>query len=159
MLVLLNQDSNGHEILAEICCIINQVEKCIMHKLYLFFSYFVEYQFPVVASSRDRSLVNAMATEVMRLVSKKVTDTGKFFKCLPYVHLYLKLHGISWWGFLWEKFLHDDIIIWNNHVISRKCKFLFSSWFAHINVISVFTMYNKQPVLGIISATNLRWIR
>jgi len=39
--------------------------------------YFVEYQFPVVATSRDKQEPNAMATEVMRVVSKKVSDTGK----------------------------------------------------------------------------------
>ncbi|XP_072039618.1 C2 domain-containing protein 3-like [Amphiura filiformis] len=42
-------------------------------------SYFVEYQFPVVASSRDKSLVNTMATEVMRLVSKKVSESEASF--------------------------------------------------------------------------------
>ena len=40
-------------------------------------TYFVEYQFPVVATSRDKLQPNAMATEVMRVVSKKVSDTSK----------------------------------------------------------------------------------
>lgn len=41
-------------------------------------TYFVEYQFPVVATSRDDQQPNAMATEVMRVVSKKVTDKCKY---------------------------------------------------------------------------------
>jgi len=40
-------------------------------------TYFVEYQFPVVATSRDKQQPIAMATEVMRVVSKKVSDTCK----------------------------------------------------------------------------------
>lgn len=40
-------------------------------------TYFVEYQFPVVATSRDKQEPNAMATEVMRVMSKKVSDTCK----------------------------------------------------------------------------------
>ena len=34
-------------------------------------TYFVEYQFPVVATSRDKKQPNTMATEVVRVVSKK----------------------------------------------------------------------------------------
>ena len=45
--------------------------------LLLFSTYFVEYQFPVVATSRDKYAPNAMATEVMRVASKKITDDGK----------------------------------------------------------------------------------
>ncbi|CAH1777586.1 unnamed protein product [Owenia fusiformis] len=37
-------------------------------------TYFVEYQFPVVATSRDKYTPNTMATEVMRVVSKKVNE-------------------------------------------------------------------------------------
>ncbi|ELU08216.1 hypothetical protein CAPTEDRAFT_197535 [Capitella teleta] len=37
-------------------------------------TFFVEYQFPVVATSRDKYQPNAMATEVMRAASKKVTN-------------------------------------------------------------------------------------
>ncbi|XP_013378816.1 C2 domain-containing protein 3-like [Lingula anatina] len=37
-------------------------------------TYFVEYQFPVVATSRDKYTLNTMATEVMRVASKKVKD-------------------------------------------------------------------------------------
>ena len=38
----------------------------------------MEYQFPVVAMSRDKHAPNAMATEVMRVASKKVVDNGKY---------------------------------------------------------------------------------
>ena len=41
-----------------------------------FSTYFVEYQFPVVAASRSRRQPSAAATEVMRVVSKKVSDNG-----------------------------------------------------------------------------------
>ncbi|XP_035686866.1 C2 domain-containing protein 3-like isoform X2 [Branchiostoma floridae] len=37
-------------------------------------TYFVEYQFPVAASSRDKGGASAMATEVMRVASKKMKD-------------------------------------------------------------------------------------
>ncbi|KAI8520271.1 C2 domain-containing protein 3 [Branchiostoma belcheri] len=37
-------------------------------------TYFVEYQFPVAASSRDKGGASAMATEVMRVASKKIKD-------------------------------------------------------------------------------------
>ncbi|XP_033742500.1 C2 domain-containing protein 3-like [Pecten maximus] len=37
-------------------------------------TYFIEYQFPVVATSRDKYSPNAMATEVMRVASKNVKD-------------------------------------------------------------------------------------
>ncbi|KAK3100781.1 hypothetical protein FSP39_025242 [Pinctada imbricata] len=37
-------------------------------------TYFIEYQFPVVATSRDKHAPNAMATEVMRVASKNVKD-------------------------------------------------------------------------------------
>ena len=40
-------------------------------------TFFVEYQFPVVATSRDNQQPNAMTTEVMRVVSKKVSDSCK----------------------------------------------------------------------------------
>ena len=40
-------------------------------------TYFVEYQFPVTATSRDKHAGSTMATEVMRVASKKVTDGGK----------------------------------------------------------------------------------
>ncbi|XP_038063110.1 C2 domain-containing protein 3-like [Patiria miniata] len=40
-------------------------------------TYFVEYRFPVTASPREQSLVNNMATEVMRLASKKVDSNGE----------------------------------------------------------------------------------
>ncbi|XP_071786712.1 C2 domain-containing protein 3-like isoform X1 [Asterias amurensis] len=40
-------------------------------------TYFVEYHFPVTASPRGQNLVNTMATEVMRLVSKKVDSNGE----------------------------------------------------------------------------------
>ena len=43
-----------------------------------FRTYFVEYQFPVVATSRDNQQPNAMATEVMRVMSKKVSYSCKF---------------------------------------------------------------------------------
>ena len=39
-------------------------------------TYFIEYQFPVVATSRDKHAPNAMATEVMRVASKNVKDGG-----------------------------------------------------------------------------------
>ncbi|XP_070553573.1 C2 domain-containing protein 3-like [Ptychodera flava] len=39
-------------------------------------TYFVEYQFPVVATSRDKDVPNTMATEVMRVASKKVSSDG-----------------------------------------------------------------------------------
>ncbi|XP_053399357.1 C2 domain-containing protein 3-like [Mercenaria mercenaria] len=37
-------------------------------------TYFIEYQFPVVATSRDKYSPNAMATEVMRVVSRNVKN-------------------------------------------------------------------------------------
>ncbi|XP_071126216.1 C2 domain-containing protein 3-like [Mytilus edulis] len=37
-------------------------------------TYFIEYQFPVVATSRDKYSPNALATEVMRVASKKVSN-------------------------------------------------------------------------------------
>ncbi|OWF51153.1 C2 domain-containing protein 3-like [Mizuhopecten yessoensis] len=37
-------------------------------------TYFIEYQFPVVATSRDKYSPNAMATEVMRVASKNLKD-------------------------------------------------------------------------------------
>lgn len=37
-------------------------------------AYFIEYQFPVVATSRDKYSPNAMATEVMRVVSKNIKN-------------------------------------------------------------------------------------
>ncbi|KAJ8027861.1 C2 domain-containing protein 3 [Holothuria leucospilota] len=37
-------------------------------------TYFVEYQFPVTASSQDSDYLSSMATEVTRIVSKKVTE-------------------------------------------------------------------------------------
>ncbi|XP_077984214.1 C2 domain-containing protein 3-like [Glandiceps talaboti] len=40
-------------------------------------TYFMEYQFPVVATSRDKDKPNTMATEVMRVVSKKVSPDGE----------------------------------------------------------------------------------
>lgn len=39
-------------------------------------TYFVEYQFPVVAASRDNSERNTSATETVRAVSKKVDKSG-----------------------------------------------------------------------------------
>lgn len=39
-------------------------------------TYFVEYQFPVVAASRDSKEQNTMATETVRAVSKKVEKSG-----------------------------------------------------------------------------------
>ena len=41
-----------------------------------FSTYFVEYQFPVVATSRDKYQPHAMATEVSRVASKKIADRG-----------------------------------------------------------------------------------
>ena len=41
-----------------------------------FSTYFVEYQFPVVATSRDKYQPHAMATEVSRVASKKISDRG-----------------------------------------------------------------------------------
>ena len=43
-----------------------------------FSTYFVEYQFPVVATSRDKYQPHAMATEVSRVASKKIADRGIF---------------------------------------------------------------------------------
>nr|XP_011413692.2 C2 domain-containing protein 3 [Crassostrea gigas] len=37
-------------------------------------TYFIEYQFPVVATSRDKHAPNAMATEVTRVASKNIKD-------------------------------------------------------------------------------------
>ncbi|XP_055958923.1 C2 domain-containing protein 3 [Patella vulgata] len=37
-------------------------------------TYFIEYQFPVVATSRDKYSPNTMATEVMRVASKNIKD-------------------------------------------------------------------------------------
>lgn len=42
-----------------------------------FSTYFVEYQFPVVTTSKVMSQPNIMATEVMRVASKKVVNGGK----------------------------------------------------------------------------------
>ena len=42
-------------------------------------TYFVEYQFPVVAASRDNSERNTSATETVRAVSKKVDKSGGEF--------------------------------------------------------------------------------
>lgn len=39
-------------------------------------TYFIEYQFPVVATSRDKHAPNAMATEVTRVASKNIKDGG-----------------------------------------------------------------------------------
>jgi len=57
---------------------------CYYHVTYLLClcgvrTYFVEYQFPVVATSRDKQQPNEMATEVMRVVSKKVSDACKYY--------------------------------------------------------------------------------
>ena len=41
-----------------------------------FRTYFVEYQFPVVAASRDQNEKNTTATETVRAVSKKVEKSG-----------------------------------------------------------------------------------
>lgn len=41
-------------------------------------TYFIEYQFPVVATARDRYSPNAMATEVMRVASKNVKEGGNY---------------------------------------------------------------------------------
>ncbi len=38
----------------------------------------MEYQFPVVATSRDKYQPNAMAIEVMRVASKKVLNDGEY---------------------------------------------------------------------------------
>ena len=45
---------------------------------YYFSTYFVEYSFPVVATSRDKYQPNAMATEVIRVASKKIADRGLY---------------------------------------------------------------------------------
>ena len=37
----------------------------------------MEYNFPVVATSRDKHQPNAMATEVVRVASKNITDGGR----------------------------------------------------------------------------------
>ena len=42
-----------------------------------FSTFFIEYQFPVVATSRDKYSPNAMATEVMRVVSRNVKNNGE----------------------------------------------------------------------------------
>lgn len=39
-------------------------------------TYFIEYQFPVVAASRDEKERNTSATETVRAVSKKVEKVG-----------------------------------------------------------------------------------
>lgn len=43
-------------------------------------TYFIEYQFPVVATSRDKHAPNAMATEVTRVASKNIKDGGNINK-------------------------------------------------------------------------------
>jgi hypothetical protein len=48
----------------------------------------VEYQFPVVATSRDKHEPNAMATEVMRVMSTKVVGnckSGKFYQVSSFI--------------------------------------------------------------------------
>ena len=44
-----------------------------------FRTYFVEYQFPVVAASRDQGERNTTATETVRAVSKKVEKSGGLY--------------------------------------------------------------------------------
>ena len=48
-----------------------------MFPLVYFSTYFVEYQFPVVTTSKETSEPNIMATEVMRVASKKVVNGGE----------------------------------------------------------------------------------
>ena len=52
----------------------------------VFSTYFIEYQFPVVATSRDKYSPNAMATEVMRVVSRNEKSGGQCInrKQVPY---------------------------------------------------------------------------
>ena len=52
----------------------------------VFSTCFIEYQFPVVATSRDKYLPNAMATEVMRVVSRNEKSGGQCInrKQIPY---------------------------------------------------------------------------
>ena len=52
----------------------------------VFSTYFIEYQFPVIATSRDKYLPNAMATEVMRVVSRNEKSGGQCInrKQVPY---------------------------------------------------------------------------
>ena len=52
----------------------------------VFSTYFIEYQFPVVATSRDKYSPNAMATEVMRVVSWNEKSGGQCInrKQVPY---------------------------------------------------------------------------
>ena len=54
-----------------------EVEESYMTIFCIFSTYFVEYNFPVVATSRDKYQPNAMATEVMRVASKKVSEGGE----------------------------------------------------------------------------------
>jgi len=52
-------------------------------------TYFVEYQFPVVAASRDQTERNTTATETVRAVSKKVEKSGgKYSHSLHLFYLY-----------------------------------------------------------------------
>ena len=50
-----------------------------MFPLVYFSTYFVEYQFPVVTTSKETCEPNIMATEVMRVASKKVVNGGEDF--------------------------------------------------------------------------------
>ena len=70
---------------------------CYYHVIYLLWlcgvrTYFVEYQFPVVATSRDKQQPNAMATEVMRVVSKKVSDACKCILMVLVPTVYLQFN-------------------------------------------------------------------
>ena len=53
----------------------------------VFSTYFIEYQFPVIATSRDKYSPNAMATEVMRGVSRNEKSGGQCIhrKQVPYI--------------------------------------------------------------------------
>ncbi|XP_064607644.1 C2 domain-containing protein 3-like [Liolophura sinensis] len=61
-------------------------------------TYFIEYQFPVVATSRDKHAPNAMATEVMRVASKTVKESSVLFNHRSVFPIYFDGCVIEkWW--------------------------------------------------------------
>lgn len=82
----------------------------------LYSSYFLEYQFPVIAAARDKYAPNTMATEVTRITAKQVKEDSKYnLNSLLYIVISCVF---SFWYFLNKaKFLYEVTFmkhfIWN----------------------------------------------